>query len=172
MPRKKAVSEHKVERRYLYKGLGFPIYLISVPMIKIHGIWTPDIDYNVLQKEVLIALATRPFPLTGDQLQFIRKYFEMKLQNFASQFGITHAAIIKWENRRDRIAKILPSTEICIRLFILEKLDVPNKEFRSIFRSFDLSKIAEIQKRREKETRSDFLEGIYKQRRPDFRLAV
>ncbi len=166
------MRDHKIEKRYLYRGLGFPIYLINVPMVKIYGTWTPDIDYNVLQKEVLVALATRPFPLTGDQLQFIRKYFEMKLQDFAAQFGITHAAVIKWENRRDKIARILPTTEICIRLFILEKLDVPNKEFRSIFRSFDLSKIADIQKRREKETRSDLLEGIYKQRRPEFRAAV
>ncbi len=112
------MKEQKIEEKYLYKGLGFPICLI----------------------------------------------FEMKLQNFASQFGVTHAAVIKWENRRDKIAKIQPTTETCIRLFILEKLDIPNNEFRSIFRSFDLSKIAAIQKSREKETKSDFLEAVYKPR--------
>ncbi len=167
------MNERKIVDKYLYRGLGFPIFLIDVPMIKMQGIWTPDIDYNQFQKEILIALATRPFPLTGDQLHFIRTYFEMKLQNFATQFGVTHAAVIKWENRREKIAKIQPTTEVCIRLFILEKLKVSNEEFRKVFRSMDLGKIADIQKRRETETKSDRLEGIFKERgRPQIRIAV
>lgn len=167
------MNERKIVDRYLYKGLGFPVFLIDVPMIKIHGTWTPDINYNQFQKGILIALAMRPFPFTGDQLHFIRTYFEMKLQSFAAQFGVTHAAVIKWENQREKIAKIQPTTEACVRLFILEKLKVSNEEFRKVFRSMDLGKIADIQKRREKETKSDRLEGIFKERgRPQIHIAV
>ena len=158
------MKERKTSQKFVYEGLGFPILLLNVPMIKVFDVWTPDIDYNLFQKQVLIALAHRPFPFTGDELRFIRTYFELTFQKFASQFGMTHAAGIKWENRKKRIAKILPSTELCIRLFILEKLDVSNDLFRSIFRTFDLSKIAAIQKSREIENRSDYLQGIFDQR--------
>lgn len=163
MQRKK-MKERKRVAKFVYEGLGFPILLMNVPMIKVFDIWTPDIDYNLFQKQVLIALAHRSFPFTGDELRFIRTYFELTFQRFASQFGVTHAAVMKWENRKEKIAKIQPSTEMCIRLFILEKLGVSNDRFRSIFRTFDLSKIAAIQKTKEKESRSDFLQGIFNQR--------
>ena len=163
MPRKKNVKERKRVRKFVYEGLGFPISLINVPMVKVRGIWTPDINYALFQKQVLIALAYRLFPLTGNELQFIRKYFELPRQDFALQFGGTHTAVIKWENRKEKIAKIPPSIEICIRLFILEKLDISDQYFRAIVRAFDLPKIAEIQKHKEKEGRSDLLQGIFKQ---------
>jgi DNA-binding transcriptional regulator YiaG len=158
------MKKRKKIGKFVYEGLGFPIILKNVPMIKIRDIWTPDINYNLFQKQVLIALAHRSFPLTGNELQFVRKYFELTLQNFASQFGVTHVAVLKWEKRGEKIAKIQPATEMYIRLFILEKLDVSNEIFRSTFRSFDLHKIAQIQKKQERENKSDFLHGIFSQR--------
>jgi DNA-binding transcriptional regulator YiaG len=173
MSKGEKVKERKRVAVFVYEGLGFPISLHNVPMVKVRGIWTPDIDYNQFQKQVLIALAHRPFPLTGDELQFIRNYFGLTLQAFALQFGISHVAVMKWERRKEKIAKIQPSTEMCVRLFILEKLNVSNDLFRSIFRSFDLSKIALIQKRKEREGRSDQLQGVFSPRGPSrVRIAV
>jgi len=72
---------------------------------------------------VILALTHKPVALTGNEIHFIRTYFEMTLQNFGKQFGVTHAAVLTWERTRNRPAKINPTTELYVRLLILEKLD-------------------------------------------------
>jgi transcriptional regulator with XRE-family HTH domain len=106
-------------------------------MGKIRGAWTPLIDYNKLQKEVLLILSHRPLPLTGNEVHFIRTYFEWSLENFGKQFGISDAMVLNWEKTKNRPAKISPTTELYIRLFILEKLGINNQIFRDTFREFN-----------------------------------
>ena len=38
----------KRAKRFLYEGLGFPIELINVRLVKKRGVWTPAINYNKL----------------------------------------------------------------------------------------------------------------------------
>jgi len=73
--------ERKICEQFLYQGLGFPIHLLNVPMIKTRGKWTPDIDYNKLQKAILNALVKKQSSLTGNEIRFIRKYFRKTLMN-------------------------------------------------------------------------------------------
>ncbi|MGC1879308.1 MAG: hypothetical protein WA347_01935 [Rhabdochlamydiaceae bacterium] len=138
--------ETKRVKRFIYKGLGFPVVLINVSLVKKRGIWTPAIDYNKLQKEVLLALTHKPVALTGNETHFIRTYFELTLENFGKHFGVTHAAVLIWEKTGDKPAKINPTTELCIRLFILEKLNMNNQIFREAFREFDIAGIVEAYK--------------------------
>lgn len=134
--------ERKKIKRFIYQGLGFPIALIDVFLVKKRGIWTPAIDYNKLQKEVLLALSHKPFALTGNEVHFIRTYFEMTLDHFGKQFGVSHVAVLNWEKRGDKPAKINPTTELYIRLLIVEKLNMNNQVFRNTFREFDVAEIA------------------------------
>ena len=136
----------KRAKRFVYEGLGFPIVLVNVPLVKKRDIWTPAVDYNKLQKEVLVALAHKATALTGNEVHFIRVYFEMTLENFGKHFGVTHVAVLTWEKMGDKPGKINPTTELCIRLFILEKLKMSNQVFRDAFREFDFEGIAKASK--------------------------
>ena len=131
----------KKAKRFVYEGLGFPVVLVDVPLVKKRDIWTPAIDYNKLQKEVLIALTHKPAALTGNEIHFIRAYFEMTLETFGKYFGVTHVAVLTWEKMGDKPGKINPTTELYIRLFVLEKLKMSNQVFRDAFREFDIEGI-------------------------------
>ncbi len=134
--------EIKKVKRYIYEGLGFPVILVNVVLVNKRGIWTPSIDYNKLQKEVLLALTHKPTALTGNEIHFIRAYFEMTLESLGKHFGVTHVAVLNWEKMNERPAHINPATELCIRLFILEKLKISNQIFRETFREFNIECIA------------------------------
>jgi len=127
-------------KKFEYSGLGFPILLLDVPMRQVRGVEVPDVDYNILQQKVLLKLCRKPFPLTGNEIRFIRQFFELNYSEFANQFGVTHASVIHWEKAQDAFAKITPTTELCIRLYILDALRADDKLFRSTFRLFDYSK--------------------------------
>jgi DNA-binding transcriptional regulator YiaG len=111
----------------VYEGLGFPIRLINVPMKRVFGEWAIDIDFNALQIAVLHSLARKPTSLTGSEIRFIMDYFEMASRDFAKLFGVTHAAVLKWEKEE---SKMNPSTEVYLRLYLLNHLKVSDKEFR------------------------------------------
>src|SRR5258708_35710032 len=104
--------------------------MVNVPMKKIFGEWALDINFGQLQREVLFLLAKKTTSLTGNELRFIRQYLEMSTHAFAKLFGVTHAAVLKWENEE---SKMNPSTEICIRLNVLDHLKVTDKEFRKLY---------------------------------------
>jgi hypothetical protein len=136
----------KKVKQFIYEGLGFPVVLVNISLVKKRDVWTPAIDYNKLQKNVLLALTQKPTSLTGNEVHFIRTYFEMTLKNFGKCFGVTHVAVLTWEKMGDKLAKINPTTELCIRLFILEKLNMSNQVFREAFREFDIETIAKASK--------------------------
>ena len=128
------MKKTKVETRFEYGGLGFPVILQNVPMIEVRGIWTPNIDYNLLQKVVLCALANSPSALTGNHIRFIRSWFGLTQAEFGNLFGVTHTAIVKWEKSKDHSAKIMLSTEREIRLHILDQLLKRAEDFRTAYR--------------------------------------
>lgn len=92
--------KRKTQDHFVYEGLGFTIHLLNVPMIKTRNEWTPDIDYNRLQKAVLLSLATKPANLTGNEISYVRKYFKRTLEAFGLEFGVSHAAVIDWEKEK------------------------------------------------------------------------
>jgi DNA-binding transcriptional regulator YiaG len=127
-----------VERKretFIYEGLGFPILLINVPMRKAFGEWVIDINFNQLQKTALFILAKKNAPLSGKEIRFIRHYLNMSTHKFAAELGVTHVAVLNWENQ-DR--KMNLGTEINLRLYILDHLQVTDKEFRNTYKNLDL----------------------------------
>lgn len=114
----------------IYEGLGFPIRLINVPLKKVFGEWAIDINFNALQIVVLNILARKPTALTGKELRFIIDYLEMSTRDFAKLFGVTHTAVLKWEKEETRMN---PSTEVYLRLYLLDYLKVTDKEFRMTY---------------------------------------
>jgi DNA-binding transcriptional regulator YiaG len=127
----------KSEKKFVYHGLGFPINLYNFPMKKYWGEEMADIDYNKLKKVVIELLAKKPIPLTGNEVRFIRQYFKMNYTQFAQQLGQTRQAITKWESKENDFSMMTPSTELHIRLSILNWLDASNEVFRKIYNELD-----------------------------------
>lgn len=92
---------------------------------------------------VLEMLIHKPFPLTGDELHFIRSYLEMTSTEFGRVFGVSHVAVLKWENEKNRIS---PALEFFIRLYVLDYLKVKDKEFRALYKELNLEQLSKKQR--------------------------
>lgn len=132
-------SKERKIKTFVYEGLGFPITLVKTPMKKIFGQWVIDINMTRLQLTVLRALAFKQERLSKAELRFIRKFLSMTTTEFGSLFGVTHSAIVQWENGKRLIT---PSTEFCIRLRILAHLQAKAEEFRNLYNAVHLSVLA------------------------------
>lgn len=119
-------KEIKIQDEYIDMGFGFPVHLLNVPMIKVRGVWTPKVNYAKLTRLVLRNLALKESPLTGDELKFIRQYFEMTLAMFAQRFYVTHPAVLKWEAKGALATGMNWSTEKDIRLFVYTQVSEQN----------------------------------------------
>lgn len=133
-----AVKDRKRET-FIFKGLGFPIKLVNVPMRKMVGEWVLDIDFEKLELAVLHGLLEKPVPLNGDELKFIRKYLDLSTTAFGKIFGVSHVAVIKWEKG----TRANLSTDVCIRLYMYDHLKkTKDKDFRNFYQKIKLEKLA------------------------------
>jgi hypothetical protein len=66
--------ETKTQSKFKYMGFGFPVTLSNVPMIKVRGFWTPNINYNTLGDKVYSLLKNKKSKLTNEQVNFIKHY--------------------------------------------------------------------------------------------------
>ena len=113
----------KIQKQYIDNGCGFPVVLQNVKMVFVRGVWTPEIDYNLLHKSVLHALAHKSTRLTGNQIKFIRHSFNLTLVEFGEYFDVSHPAVLKWEAAGDDVPSIKWSLERDLRLFIVDRLE-------------------------------------------------
>lgn len=128
---------------FIYDGLGLPIKLVNVPMKKVLGEWFIDINMEILQRVILEAIVHKPVSLTGEEIRYIRKYTEMSTKEFGKLFGVTHVAVVKWENAKNGI---VPALELCIRLYVMNYLKVKDAEFRALYNDLNLGKLSKSPK--------------------------
>lgn len=88
----------RIIKKHVDEMLGFPVMFDEVFAIQMGGNRVPLIDYDALQFKALELLADKPGRLTGPEIRFIRKYFDMTLARFGEQFGVKHSAVKKWED--------------------------------------------------------------------------
>jgi DNA-binding transcriptional regulator YiaG len=130
------ILPRKRRKLFVYEGFGFPVALVNVPMVRIRGTWTPDVNYNTLELQVLHALALKPAKLTGAEIHFIRHAMRMTLEQFARRFGVTHPAVIQWEQARHRPTRMAWAIEKDIRLQVLKsQLAVPAARFAEAYQA-------------------------------------
>lgn len=144
----------RIQKSYTDYGFGFPIVLMDVPMVKIRNIWTPDIDYNLLQTGALQALAFKPARLSGNEVKFIRHSFEMTLKEFAKRFDVSHPAVLKWEKQAGKPTKMSWSLEKDIRLFVIDQQD--RKKGKEKMLSVLYHELKEPKSRKPKKTSLDY----------------
>lgn len=125
--------ETKIQKEFVDHGFGFPVWLVNVPMVKVRGAWTPQINYNELAQVMIRALAHKASRLTGNEVKFIRAHFEMTLQEFAKRFCVTHVAVLKWEKTKNHPTAMNWAVEKDIRLFVLSKLEAKAADFAELY---------------------------------------
>jgi len=130
-------KDRKVSHRFVYHGFGFPVTLLNAPMIRLRGAWTPDINYEHLQRAILLALAGKGARLSGREVRFVRLAFELTLQEFARRFGVTHPAVLKWEKAGGRPTGMGWSTEKDVRLFVRSRLEPQPGKFVEAYRELE-----------------------------------
>lgn len=134
------MKEKKIQKSFVDHGLGFPVKLCNVPMVKVRGVWTPDIDYNRLSLAVLKALCEKQTRLAGNEIRFIRLHFEMTLQEFAKRFSVSHVAVIKWEWMNNLATAMNWSTEKDIRLYLLSKISNKSDALAALYQRLETKK--------------------------------
>lgn len=133
----------KIIKKYTYEGLGVPILILNAPFKRIFGEWVLDIDLNKLQKELIKELIHKPTPLAGNELRFIRKYFEMTTTEFGTCLGVTHPAVLKWEKGTSKIPE---ATEKYVRLYAYNRLKVKGDEFQRFFSEISAENLMKLTK--------------------------
>jgi DNA-binding transcriptional regulator YiaG len=108
--------EKKTET-FTYEGFGFPVVLVNCPMKKILGEWVIDINISALQRVVFEEVIRTPYPLSGKEIKFMRKFLGMSTTELGKKLGLSHVTIIKWEKKESQIG---PSQETYLRLFFYE----------------------------------------------------
>lgn len=133
------MHRRRTAAEFIDQGFGFPVRLRDVPMVHIRGVWTPNVDHNVLAHEVLRALCLKPARLTGNEVRFIRLHHGLTLAQFAERFGVSHPAVIKWERAGDKSTNMQWSTEKDLRLWLFLELEGKRnaREFVAVYRSLD-----------------------------------
>ena len=124
---------NKIEKSYIYTGLGFPIELHNVEMIKINGELHPKIDVRKVADAAMEFLITQQTRFTGNQVKFIRTYFSMSFRDFAKVVNESHTAIKKWENFADNVTTMDLNIEIMLRLYICDYIIKLNKQNKNEF---------------------------------------
>lgn len=128
---------------FIYEGLGFPVELIDTPMKKVFGEWVIDIDMNALQVVIFNGLIHKPYPLTGKEIRFMRKFLEMSTTEFGKKLGVSHPTVVKWEKQQ---SKISPIQESYIRMFLLEHFK--NHEILNLYKEITPEKLAEAKSKK------------------------
>lgn len=118
---------------HIYHGFGFPVVLSNIPAKKIRGEWVPFINFVALANHVLSVLCFIQESLTGDQVFFIRNQIRLTGLQLAELLGVTQAAVSKWEKKKNKVAKIEPAIELCLRFIALEYLEEGSEQLRKLF---------------------------------------
>lgn len=129
--------KRKTSARFVYHGFGFPVTLHHVPMVRLRGAWTPDVNYELLERALLRVLAEKPARLSGSEVRFIRLSASMTLQEFAKRFAVTHPAVMKWERAAGGPTGMGWSTEKDIRLDVVSRLKGRPGLFFRIYRALE-----------------------------------
>jgi DNA-binding transcriptional regulator YiaG len=118
----------KTLKYFTYDGLGFPIKLQNVLMLLVDGEWTPKIDVRKVAENAIRELPYQKERLSGNQIKFIRTYFEMSLREFASQVvNESHNAVAKWEKFGTESTNMDENIESMLRLYIIDKVSTKSK---------------------------------------------
>ena len=115
--------ETKTVIKYIYEGLGFPVELHDVVLVKVGKVWAPKIDVKKVSSDILKELPFQATRLAGAQIRFIRESFGMSLREFATKVvHQSHMAVSKWEKFDQKPTNMDAATEVILRLYVFHEV--------------------------------------------------
>lgn len=130
------MKKTKIVQNYRYIGLGFPIRIINAPMVKLYGKWALDVNMRKLQDVIAHALIFKSCRMTKDEIKFIRKFLGKSMEEFGKLFGVSHVAVLKWENGENRLP---PPSEFYLRLTLLNHFKEKPHQFKVLYEKINLT---------------------------------
>ena len=110
-PQKKIIEAHYASE------LGLPVVIKNVPVIEIDGEEILDIDYSKISETLFASLLLKPFPLTGEEVRFMRLFMELTLEKLAAALHVTHPTVLSWEKSNNQFTNMTDGTEAMLRIF-------------------------------------------------------
>jgi transcriptional regulator with XRE-family HTH domain len=126
-------AKPRTQAVYPYFGLGFRVNILNVPLILAEGEWIPDVDFNLVEERMAVAVPLKPAPLTGHEVRFLRRHLGLTLEQLAGQLGVTRQGVMKWEKEGDAVTRMSPTTETVLRLYALEAKGIGPAVFKKAF---------------------------------------
>ena len=124
----------KIQKKYTYQGLGFPVELNDVSFILLENEWIPVIDVRKVSQKAFKDLALQENRLSGNQIKFVRDHLGMSLREFADKVvHQSHMAVSKWEKFYDAATNMDQATELVLRLYIFHETISKNSKSEQSF---------------------------------------
>lgn len=121
------IMNKKIIKNYIYTGLGYPIELHDVEVVQFENESYPKIDIKEISDLAIKSLISQNSRFTGNQIKFIRAYFDMSLREFSTIVNESHMAVKKWEDFKDKPTNMDRNIEIMLRLHIFNKVFINTK---------------------------------------------
>lgn len=129
-------------REFAYLLAGFPVVVENVEVIVTGEGEFPLLDYEELDRRILVALATKPTKLTGNQVRFIRHSFELPLREFAQLFRFKGSSACNWEKRANESTSMEWPTELLLRTRVLMRFADEETAMRNLRNLSDQTLVA------------------------------
>lgn len=98
---------------------------------------------NDLMRLLAIAVAGKPYRLTGDEVRFLRKYLRMTGDDFCRLIHVDRATLSKWENNDDQISHVSDRLVRSVTLGLGEGL---KEKIEEIMRNFpEIQELRDVQ---------------------------
>ena len=126
--------ETKIVKDYKYSDLGIDIILKDIVLYKVGREWLPKIDIEKLSKRIFSLLTFRAASFSGNELSFIRTYFQMSKSEFGRELKVSHTAVAKWEKSGKKISSMDIGTELLLKMIMAEKSGATASKYQEIFK--------------------------------------
>src|SRR5437868_2125363 len=102
-----------------YRLCGLDYVYLVVPVLKTkNGEELIDLPMGVIDRGIAAKLIEDRVPIHGAEAAFLRKALGLSLKEWASQFGLSAAGVLKWEKAHSR--RLAPVNEAAVRAYCAE----------------------------------------------------
>ena len=106
-----------------YRLCGLDYVYLVVPISKTKsGEEFIDLPMGVIDKGIAAAIIEDRVPIRGLEVAFLRKALGLSLKDWAGQFGLSAAGVLKWERAKSK--RLAPVNEAAVRAYCAEHLGV------------------------------------------------
>ena len=81
-----------------------------------------DLPMGIIDRAIAATLIENRVPIRGVEATFLRKTLGLSLKNWAIQFGLSAAGVLKWEKPQGM--RLTPVNEAAVRAFCAERFGV------------------------------------------------